>query len=135
MADPTAPNLQFGRREQDSGIIVKLELLHDDVSDMKSVLREMTAAINRLALVEERQATTAVALERAFTVLKELESRMSTLEKTGASVDVVELQKRTAVLELANVNTSRTSSLVDQSIWLVLAGVIGAVMAYLGLKK
>ena len=116
MADPTADNLQFGRRQQDSGIIVKLELLHDDVSDMKAVLRELTTAINRLAIVEERQQVTAAALERAFGILEKVESRLATLE-------------------LANVNTSRSASLVDKGIWLVLGGVIVAGLTAIGIHS
>lgn len=109
-------SLKFGQRRQDSGIIVKLELLHDNLDEMKAVLREMTVAINRLTLVEERQATTAISLERAFAAIKESESRIS-------------------VLEISNVNTSRTSSLVDQSVWLLIAAFIGGILAYMGVKK
>lgn len=115
MAD-TPDNPQFGRRSNDSGIIVKLELLHDDVSDMKSVLKELTVAINRLAVVEERQQQTATALERAFAALEKVEMR-------------------TSALELANVNTSRTSSMVDKGAWLIIGAVVTAIMVAIGLKK
>lgn len=114
MAD--APDNQFGRRSNDSGIIVKLELLHDDVSDMKSVLKELTVAINRLAIVEERQQQTAASLERAFTALEKVEAR-------------------TTVLELANVNTSRTSTLIDKSLWLLVGAVITGVLVAIGVKR
>jgi hypothetical protein len=98
-------NIQFGRRQQDSGIIVKLELLHEDVGDMKAVLKDLTIAINRLALVEERQAQTAASLERAFSALEKVEGRVS-------------------VLELSNVNTSRTSHWLDKAIVAIIAAII-----------
>jgi len=115
MPDDT-DNLQFGRRQTDSGIIVKLELLHEDVSDMKTVLREMTAAINRLALVEERLSQTSTALERAFTALAKVEARVSSLE-------------------LSSVNTLRTSSMVDKGVWFVLTAVAAGALTFLGIKK
>lgn len=64
-------------------IKVKLELLHEDVNDMKSVLKDLTVAINRLAIVEERQAQTATSLDRAFTALEKIESRIGALERQG----------------------------------------------------
>jgi len=41
------PATFFEDRRSASGISVKLDLLHDDVSDMKAVLKELTAAIYR----------------------------------------------------------------------------------------
>lgn len=39
----------------------RLSSLHSDVSEIKSVMRDLTAAITQLALVEERQANVAAA--------------------------------------------------------------------------
>ena len=58
----------------------KLETLHSDVRKIESVLQDLTAAITRLAVVEERQSTTAAALERAFKALSKVEDRVATLE-------------------------------------------------------
>lgn len=59
----------------------RLGALHDDVGEMKLVLRELTSAITKLALIEERQAQAQAAQERAFKVIESLETRLSTLEK------------------------------------------------------
>ena len=58
----------------------KLETLHTDVRKIESVLQDLTAAITRLAVVEERQSTTAAALERAFKALGKVEDRVAALE-------------------------------------------------------
>ncbi|MFZ9372241.1 MAG: hypothetical protein ACO25M_10260 [Limnohabitans sp.] len=43
-------------------------------------MRDLAAAITKLALIEERQANAAAALERAFGVLEKVELRLAALE-------------------------------------------------------
>jgi hypothetical protein len=59
----------------------RIETMHEDFTEMRTVLKELSAAITRLALVEERQAQSNEAQERAFKVLSALEQRVSDLEK------------------------------------------------------
>ena len=61
-------------------LTVKIDMLHSDVSDMKTALNELSKAITKLALVEERQAKTADAMERAFKAIGKIEDRLSALE-------------------------------------------------------
>lgn len=65
---------------ENSVFTVKLEMLHDDVVEMKNALNEVSKAITKLALVEERQAQTADALERAFRAIGKIEDRLTALE-------------------------------------------------------
>lgn len=58
----------------------RLETLHSDVSDIKSALKDLTTAITKLALIEERVAITANALERAFKTIGKIEERVAALE-------------------------------------------------------
>lgn len=58
----------------------RLETLHSDVSDIKSALKDLTTAITKLALIEERVAITANALERAFKTIGKIEERVTALE-------------------------------------------------------
>lgn len=62
----------------------RMNTLHNDVSDIKGTLKDLTQAINKLALVEERLSNTAAAQERTFKVLEKLEQRIDTLEKAQA---------------------------------------------------
>lgn len=62
-------------------IAVKLENLHSDVTGMQDVLKELAAAVTKLAVIEERQGQAAQALERAFKVLGKVENRLDSLEK------------------------------------------------------
>lgn len=59
----------------------RVEAMHGDFSEMRSVLKELTAAINKLALVEERQTQFAEAQERAFKVIAKIEERLTALER------------------------------------------------------
>lgn len=61
-------------------ISLKLEVLHNDVVDMKKALSELSKAITKLALVEQQQNQTAEALERAFKAISKLDDRIAALE-------------------------------------------------------
>lgn len=62
----------------------KLQTLHTDVADIKGSIKELTSAINKLALVEERISNAVAAQERAFKALERLEERLDVLEKAQA---------------------------------------------------
>lgn len=91
-------------------ITTKLENLHGDVSEMKSVLKELTTAINRLALVEERQAVTASSLDRAF-----------------KSIDV--LAGRIALLEVAAPLNKQATDWGGRIVWMAMSALVGAVIS------
>ena len=59
----------------------KLFSLHEDVSEIKSALKDLTSAITKLALIEERQTVTNAALERAFGAISRVEDRLTELER------------------------------------------------------
>lgn len=58
----------------------RLETLHADLGDVKSAMRDVAAALVKLTLLEERQAQSSEALQRAFSVLERVEARLATLE-------------------------------------------------------
>jgi hypothetical protein len=96
---------------QENVLTVKIDMLHNDVVDMKTALNELSKAITKLALVEERQAQTADAMERAFKAIGKVEDRLSKLE-------------------LAAPKTKETSAWVDRFI----LGMVMAVMGFAGAK-
>jgi hypothetical protein len=96
---------------QENVLTVKLDMLHSDVVDMKTALNELSKAITKLALVEERQAQTADAMERAFKAIGKVEDRLSKLELTAPK-------------------TKETSAWVDRFI----LGMVMAVMGFAGAK-
>ena len=59
----------------------RLQTLHNDVSDIKVTLKDLTSAINKLALVEERITNATAAQERTFKAIEKLEERIDSLEK------------------------------------------------------
>lgn len=58
----------------------RLEALHADLSDVKAAMRDVASALVKLTLLEERQAQSSEALQRAFGVLERVEGRLATLE-------------------------------------------------------
>ena len=65
-------------------LVVKLGSLHEDVGEIKVALGKLSDAIVKLALVEERQSQTAIALERAFSSIERLDARVDAIEKHGS---------------------------------------------------
>lgn len=65
----------------------RLQTLHTDVSDIKGTLKDLTQAINKLALVEERISNAVSAQERTFKALEKLEARIDALELKTVTSD------------------------------------------------
>ncbi len=59
----------------------KFDSLSEVVTDMKSALKELTTAITKLTLIEERQSHAAAAQERAFAAIERIETRIKVLEQ------------------------------------------------------
>ncbi len=59
----------------------RMETLHQDVGDIKNAMNTLSAAVTKLALVEERQANATAALDRAFKAIYEVERRLVEIEK------------------------------------------------------
>ena len=95
-------------------LTVKIDMLHSDVVDMKLAVNELSKAITKLALVEERQLQTADAMERAFKAIGKIEDRLS-------------------ALELAAPKTKETNAWVDRFILALVMTVAGFIGTKLGL--
>lgn len=65
----------------------RIQTLHTDVSDIKGTLKDLTQAINKLALVEERISNAVAAQERTFKALEKMEERIEKLEKLQVMSD------------------------------------------------
>lgn len=61
-------------------LAVRLDALHSDMSEMKTVLNKLSDALTKLALIEQTQSQTAGSLERAFKMLEKIETRVAALE-------------------------------------------------------
>lgn len=84
-------------------IATKMEMLHEDVGEMKAVLRDLTQAITKLALVEERQTQFAAAQERLFKALGKVEDRVAAIEQALPSVSRSTRLVENAIVALATV--------------------------------
>lgn len=83
MPDWKGPERRTRDRTQDRDVSIlaeRLVSLHSDVAEIKGAIRELTQAITKLALVEERLSNASAAQERMFVALSALESRIVTLE-------------------------------------------------------
>lgn len=92
----------------------RLATLHEDVSEMKAVLKELTTAVHKLALVEQQQGQMAKAMERAFVAIEKVEQRVAEIEKRLPEV-------------------TRTSVWVDRAVWATAAAGVMFVLKKTGL--
>ena len=58
----------------------KVDAIHANITDMQVAMRDLTNAIIKLALVEERQSQFAIAQERAFKVLEKIEVKIDDID-------------------------------------------------------
>ncbi len=79
-------------------IDAKLDALQENVSEIKDSIKTLTAAIVRLAVVEERLGNNSQALERAF----------ANIEKVG---------QRVMDLEAQAVQSKQTNGWVEKGLW------------------
>lgn len=97
-----------------SVLSTRLEALHSDVGEIKSAMNNLSAAMTKLALVEERQTASNQALERAFNSIAKIEERLLPLEKADA-------------------HNKRTNKYMDSIIWAAAAASVMFVAAKAGL--
>jgi hypothetical protein len=86
--------------------------LRGDVGDLKAAMRDLATALTQIALVEERQAQAAAALERAFNAVGKVDARVTSLEG------------RVFELEKGDVEQSKAASMAER-VLLVCAGLVG----------
>ena len=65
----------------------KIITLHEDVNEVKHSIKDLTLAINKLAVVEERLAHSNQLQDRLFKQQTRLEGRIDELEKKSSTVD------------------------------------------------
>lgn len=58
----------------------KVDTINSAVIDVKATLKELTNAITKLTLIEERQNHAAMALERVFKSIESIDERLSAVE-------------------------------------------------------
>ena len=92
-------------------LATKLEHLSEGFDRMESILAQMSESLNKLSIVEERQAATAETVRRLYDKLDTLEERLRTLE-------------------IAEPIQSQTSQWIINGVW----GIVGAIGAYLVAK-
>ena len=97
-----------------SVLSTRLESLHQDVGEIKAAMNNLSTAINKLAIVEERQAAANAALERAFGAIAKIEDRLIALEKADA-------------------HNKRTNKYVDSVVWALAAASLMFAAAKVGL--
>jgi len=91
------------------------------MADFKDGMKELSAAILKLALVEERQAHASQAMERSFRLLEKLEQRVD-----GIAIRVTELEK-------AEPNQKRAADWVDRAVWAAATAAVVYIAAKSGL--
>jgi hypothetical protein len=90
--------------------IARMELMANDMSEIKQSMKELASAVSRLAVIEERQGASGEAIGRAFKEISALGARIGVLEQNQP------IQKQ-------------SSDLVQAAIKYIMAAVLGAILA------
>lgn len=90
--------------------IAKIEALSEDMSDIKSSMRELAQAVSRLAVVEERQSSTNEAMGRMFKAIEAMDARVKLLEQ-------------------AQPIQQQSSAWVQSTVKYIVAAVLGAILS------
>lgn len=101
----------------------KVDAIHANITDMQVAMRDLTNAINKLALVEERQTQFSIAQERGFKVLEKFEEKMDDMDKRVKSLEVSEPEQR------------RTSGWVTAAVWAAAGLAALVILTKLGLMR
>ena len=106
----------------------QLNSLHSDVGEIKvgmqdfrAGMKELTSAITKLALVEERQTHASQAIERCFKAAERLQNSLEKLD-----VRVTELEK-------AEPAQNRAAEWIDRAVWSAAAAAVAMAASKLGL--
>ncbi len=105
----------------------RIESVQTDIKDMKQSLSTMASALNKLAVVEERQTNAAQALERAFGEIAKQHSTMSTM------ADRIRVLERTQ--ESSNVETKGMNEWVKRALTAMIALAIFLLAQRMGIIK
>jgi hypothetical protein len=111
-AAPAADKLHRDHITLTARLEARLDELRGDVGDLKTAMRDLATALTQIALVEERQAQAAAALERAFNAVGKVDARVTSLEG------------RVFELEKGDVGQSKAASMAER-VLLVCAGLVG----------
>jgi len=63
-----------------SAVLVRLDQMERNLDETRSTLREVATALNKLAVIEERQQASSTAIERLAVEQKKLDERLRALE-------------------------------------------------------
>lgn len=109
-----------------------MQRIRDDVAGMKDAMREVAAAINRLAVIEERQNQDRAALERAFNAISDVAKKHD--NAIARVMEIVEkVDGRLRALEMAQPLQSKTAEWVEKAIFAAAAATVMFVAGKAGL--
>lgn len=112
-AMPYETDLHSIAREGNNVVVIErlthhIQRIREAQDRMEKSVSQIADALTRLALVEERQASTTASIDRLAVSLDKLETRLKALELTGP-------------------NNARVTALVDKAMW----GIVGGAVIYL----
>lgn len=109
-----------------------MQRIREGVAEMKDAMREMAAAINRLAVIEERQNQDRAALERAFNAISDVNKKHD--HTTTRVMEIVEkIEARMRALEMAQPLQNKTAEWVEKAIFAAAAATVMFVAGKAGL--
>lgn len=105
--------------EDDGRLMVmeeRMKTIAQDMTDMKTTMKDIAASLSTLAVLEVRHNTTADSLNRAFRAIDVNTKRLETIEKALPNINLASSWVFKAVVGIIAVGTSAIVSLLFQSV-------------------
>ena len=122
----------------------RLSSIENGYSELRDAIKELAAAINKLAIIDERQVQSALVMDKLTNAVDKAHSRVDNLTSDFARAMEAarkechtvtsELERRVSVLEKADVENRRVRNWAFGLVTLVTVGVLGGLLKLIGLS-
>ena len=122
----------------------RLSSIEQGYIELRDAIKDLAAAINKLAIIDERQVQSALVMDKLTTAVDKAHSRVDNLTSEfarameAAKVECVtitkELERRVDALEKSDVENRRVRNWAFGLVTLVAVGVLGGLLKMIGLS-
>ena len=123
----------------------RLSSIEDSHGDLKDAIKELTVAIHKLAVIDERQIQSALVLDKLSQAVDKAHSRIDGLTsefakaleraKQDCSAHVKTIESRLSELEKTEPMQKKTTEWVDKVQWLVVGTVLTAIVGMVVVRQ
>ena len=122
----------------------RLASIEDSHTDLKDAIKELTIAINKLAIIDDRQVQSVLVMDKLSAAVDKAHSRIDSLTsefakalekaKEDCAAATKGLEERVKVLEIQSPTQKKTTEWVEKIQWLIVGSVFTALVGLVVIK-